>query len=166
MIEVIKQGAPVPPKVWARATDLLVTYRAAGEAWIAAGRPAYGPVVEAFNKAESDYNQAADAVFFGRWTDEQRAEWARLWAESNIAPPAQGKMQRILDGEAVVASDECLEQMDLPSNVAVIPNPDRVGVLDAYLVGRMDNPIIHKWRMENGIIEEPEASQRKLKIAL
>lgn len=165
MIEVIKQGNPVPPKVWAQATDLLIAYREAGDEWVVAGRPQEGPLVEAFNKAEAEHTQAADAVFFGKWTDEQRAEWSRLWSDSPTAP-VNDKMQRILAGEAVVASDEWLDQVDLPSGVVAIPNPDRVGILDAYLVGKVDNPVIHEWRVKNGIIEAPEAPQRRHKMAL
>lgn len=152
MIEVIKRGEPVPAKVWAQATALLVAYRAAGEAWVSAGRPAEGPVVEEFNMAEAEYTQAADAVFFGKWTEEQRAEWNRLWADSPTAP-ADDKMLRILTGEVVVASDEWLAGADLPSDVTSIPNPNRVGLLDTYLVGKVDNPVIHQWRVENGIIQ-------------
>jgi hypothetical protein len=165
VIEVIKHGYPVPPKVWARATDLLAGYRDAGEAWMAAGRPSEGPVVDAFNKAEMEYTQAADAVFFGKWTEEQRAEWNRLWADSPTAP-VNDKLQRIMSGEAVVVSDEWLDQADLPSNVATIPNPNQVGILDAHLVGRVDHPVIHKWRVENGIIQEEITPQKRLKIAL
>ncbi len=66
------------------------------------------------------------------------------------------KMQRIMNGEAVVADDEWLDSVDLPSDVAAIPNPGRVGLRDVYLVGKFDNPVIHEWRVKSGIVE-PEA---------
>jgi hypothetical protein len=82
MFKVIKQGEPVPPKVWRQVTDLLIEYRQAGEAWAAAGRPIEGPLAEAHNTAETAYVEATEAIWHGKWSLEQRAEWSRLWSES------------------------------------------------------------------------------------
>lgn len=77
-----------------------------------------------------------------------------------------GKLQRILDGETVVADDEWLNSVDLPNNVAAIPNPDRVGLRDVYLVGKIDNPVIHEWRVKNGIVEPGEAPVKTPKMGM
>lgn len=82
MFVVIKQGDPVPSKVWRQVTDLLIKFRQAGEAWAAAGRPSEGELSEAHNKAETAYIEATEAIWYGKWSSEQRAEWARLWNES------------------------------------------------------------------------------------
>lgn len=76
------------------------------------------------------------------------------------------KLQRIIDGEAVVADNEWLDGVDLPSDVAAIPNPDRVGLRDVYLVGKVDNPIIHEWRVKNGIIEQEAMPEKKPKLGM
>lgn len=76
------------------------------------------------------------------------------------------KLQRIMEGEAVVADDEWLDSVDLPSNATSIPNPDRVGLRDVYLVGKVDNPIIHEWRVKNGIVEPDAIPVKKPKLGM
>jgi hypothetical protein len=76
------------------------------------------------------------------------------------------KLQRIMDGETVVADDEWLDSVDLPSGVTSIPNPDRVGLLDVYLVGNLDNPVIHEWRVKNGLVEPDAIPVKKPKMGM
>ena len=86
--------------------------------------------------------------------------------ESSDLSTQDPKLQRIMNGEAVVADDEWLDGVDLPSNMAAIPNPDRVGLRDVYLVGKIDNPIIHEWRVKNGIVEQDAVSKKKLNMGM
>lgn len=47
------------------------------------------------------------------------------------------KRQRVLAGERVVMSDEQLDRWEadsMPTHVVSLPNPDRVGILDRWLV--------------------------------
>lgn len=76
------------------------------------------------------------------------------------------KLQRIMEGEAVVADDEWLDQVDLPSGVTSIPNPGRVGLRDVYLVGKLDNPVIHEWRVKNGFEDPSAVSEKKTKMGM
>lgn len=73
----IERGLPIPPKVWMRALDVLVEYSSSGIAFVAAGRPKQGPVAERFAAAEAEYDRMADAIWFAKWTDNQREEWSR-----------------------------------------------------------------------------------------
>lgn len=100
MFEVIKQGDPVPSKVWRQVTDLLIKFRQAGEAWVSAGRPAEGAVADAHNQAETAYVEATEAIWYGKWSSEQRAEWARLWNVSpygsqNASEPASAQNKKL-----------------------------------------------------------------------
>lgn len=113
MFEVIKQGDPVPPKVWRQVTDLLIKYRQAGEAWAAAGRPVSGDLADAHDAAERAYAEASDAIWYGGWTPEQRAEWARLWNVSPYAGRHDG------DSEAVDVATVQGEPLQKPLKIAL-----------------------------------------------
>lgn len=72
------RGIPIPPKVWARATDDLIEYRIAGKQWVDAGKPKAGPLYDEFCRTEKQYNNMADRIWFAAWTPEQREEWQRI----------------------------------------------------------------------------------------
>ena len=79
MFEVIRGGNPIPSKVWLRATDVAAEYARCGEAFVAAGRPSTGPVSDSFAKAEAEYSQMADAIWWAKWEKWQREEWERIF---------------------------------------------------------------------------------------
>lgn len=79
MFEVIRGGNPIPPKVWLRATEVAAEYARCGEAFVAAGRPADGPVADRLSMAEAEYSQMADAIWFAKWEGWQREEWERIF---------------------------------------------------------------------------------------
>jgi hypothetical protein len=79
MVEVIHGGNPMPPKVWLRATDIAAEYARCGEAFVAAGRPVNGPVADRFSRAEAEYSQMANAIWFAKWEKWQREEWERIF---------------------------------------------------------------------------------------
>ena len=85
MFELIRGGNPIPPKVWLRATDIAAEYARYGESFAAAGRPADGPVADMFSRAEAEYSQMADAIWFAKWEKWQREEWERIFQSSNTA---------------------------------------------------------------------------------
>lgn len=78
MFQTIPHGERIPVKVWMQATDVLADYVRAGEAFVASGRPCDGPVFESFLANNEKYNQMADAIWFAKWTKEQRNEWSRI----------------------------------------------------------------------------------------
>jgi len=77
-IETIRSGNQIPYKLWLRATDALARYRIAGLQWIAAGKAKTGQIYSDFCDAETEYNKIADAIWFAKWTPDQRAEWERI----------------------------------------------------------------------------------------
>lgn len=81
MFNTIPHGQPIPVKVWLRATDVAAEYARCGEAFVAAGKPKSGPLADALDRAGSEYGQMADAIWFAKWTQEQREEWSRIFDE-------------------------------------------------------------------------------------
>ena len=79
MFEVIHGGNSIPPKVWLKATDIAAEYARCGEAFVSAGRPTDGPVADLFSKAEAEYSQMANAIWFAKWEKWQREEWGRIF---------------------------------------------------------------------------------------
>lgn len=79
MFLTIPHGMPIPRKVWMRATDVAAEFARCGEAFVAAGRPATGLISERFSKAEAEYSQMADAIWFAKWEKWQREEWERIF---------------------------------------------------------------------------------------
>jgi len=72
-------GRPVPPKVWARATDVLARYHQAGRAWVNAGRPEGDELDKQLEEAEEEYSPMADYIIIcAALTDDQREEWHRI----------------------------------------------------------------------------------------
>lgn len=61
------------------------------------------------------------------------------------------KLEAVLKGQAVIAGDEWLNSVELPVNVVSIPNPDRVGTKDLYIVGAITNPTIAEYRKSLGL---------------
>jgi len=62
-----------------RAADIAAEYARCGESFAAAGRPADGPVADMFSRAEAEYSQMADAIWFAKWEKWQREEWERIF---------------------------------------------------------------------------------------
>lgn len=79
MFERVPGGQPIPQKVWMRASDVAAEYARCGEAFVSAGRPVVGLVTDRFVIANAEYNQMADAIWFAKWTEEQRDEWSRIF---------------------------------------------------------------------------------------
>ena len=75
MFEVIHGGNPIPPKVWLRATDVAAEYARCGEAFVAAGRPSTVPISDSFAKAEAEYSQMADAIWWAKWDLNPQSFW-------------------------------------------------------------------------------------------
>ncbi len=73
MFLTIAHGQPIPYKIWMKATDVLADYHRAGETMVASGQ-----IAADYLKAEAEYNQMADAIWFAKWTKEQRDEWERI----------------------------------------------------------------------------------------
>lgn len=65
------------------------------------------------------------------------------------------KLDKIVANEAVVMSDAELDWLGqeglLPLDVASIRNPYQVGLLDAYIVGKLDCPAISEYRAKYGL---------------
>lgn len=64
------------------------------------------------------------------------------------------KRARILAGETQIMSDAELDAWisdGMPDDVVSINNPRRCGLLDAYVVGLVTNPLIAKYRSKAGI---------------
>lgn len=86
-----------------------------------------------------------------------------LWKARNEVRTL-GKLDSILAGQEVVMSDKELDWLidhDLhPVDVVSMHNPGRVGILDAYLVGKVTCPTIRAFRALHGLelTEEQEAS--------
>ena len=80
IIPTVPHGQPIPYKVWMKAMDVLADYHRAGEALIASSS---GEITDDFLKAEAEYNQMADAIWFAKWTKEQRDEWERISNKTN-----------------------------------------------------------------------------------
>lgn len=80
---------------------------------------------------------------------------AEALENAQLAISALNKLDRIRAGEEVVMSDaelDCLIDLgEHPTNVVSIPNPRRVGILDAYVVGVISCPTIRKFRAERGL---------------
>lgn len=68
------------------------------------------------------------------------------------------KMWKILHGETVIVSSEWLDEnrKDLPEDCVSIPNPKRMGVMDAFLLGRIFSPEIAAFRKEMGLFEKDD----------
>lgn len=81
-VERIPHGEPIPTEIWARAIATLKAHHEAGLAWIVAQRPRSGILYAQFCEAEEAYNQKANAIWFAKWTRDQRAEWACTCAEN------------------------------------------------------------------------------------
>jgi len=81
----IPHGEPIPTEIWARAIATLKAHHEAGLAWIDAQRPRSGILYAQFCEAEEAYNQMANAIWFAKWTRDQRSEWACICAE-NVRP--------------------------------------------------------------------------------
>ena len=84
MFEVIHGGNSIPPKVWLKATDIAAEYARCGEAFVSAGRPTDGPVADLFSKAEAEYSQMANAIWFAKWEKWQREEWERIFRPKEV----------------------------------------------------------------------------------
>lgn len=75
------------------------------------------------------------------------------------------KREQVLAGEAVVMSDKELDDWikdGMPTNVVSAPNPDQVGILDAWLVGLVTNTRIQEFRKNAGIVEEPATADKSM----
>ena len=65
------------------------------------------------------------------------------------------KVEKLVNGEAVVMTNAELDFLDenLESfSYVSIPNPQRLGILDAWLVAGLDHPIMLEYRKEKGSI--------------
>jgi len=62
-------------------------------------------------------------------------------------------LRDICQGKAVVMSHSDYEKLcgSLGNDVASIPNPNRVGILDALLVGKITTPEIQAYRQLHGL---------------
>lgn len=62
------------------------------------------------------------------------------------------KIQRVIQGGSALMSDRELDWLTLlellPTNVAQAINPDGLGILDRYLVGRRDHPEILRMALD------------------
>lgn len=84
---------------------------------------------------------------------------ASTFGEAMIGAQAEvrnlAKLDQVLAGVAVIMSGQDLDWLIdtglLPTDVASAPNPSQVGVLDAYLVGKISNPSIHALRAKHGL---------------
>ena len=83
--EISLYGEPIPAEIWAKAIAALTAYHDAGLRWIIAQKPKSGFLYKRFCEAEKAYNQMANAIWFAKWTRDQRAEWATICAD-NVAP--------------------------------------------------------------------------------
>lgn len=65
---------------------------------------------------------------------------------------ALNKISQVLAGEAVIMTDAELDWLvdngKHPNNVVSIPNPERVGILDKYLVGLQSHPAMRAARQQ------------------
>jgi hypothetical protein len=67
---------------------------------------------------------------------------------------ALAKLERVQAGETAVMSDRELDwwiEWELhPTDVASIPNPQRCGLLDIYIVAKSSHPTIRNYRLARG----------------
>lgn len=65
------------------------------------------------------------------------------------------KMASVVAGKTAVMSDQELDWLiawDMhPTDVASMPNPQRLGLLDAYLVGKSSHPSLRAYRAAQGM---------------
>jgi hypothetical protein len=65
------------------------------------------------------------------------------------------KTARVVAGETAIMGDQELDWLidwDMhPGDVVSVPNPQRLGVLDAYLVGKCDHPTMRTYRAARGL---------------
>jgi len=68
-----------------------------------------------------------------------------------------GNLDKILAGQEVIMSDADLDWLvdhDLyPDQVVSVPNPNRCGILDAYIVGMISCHTIHQFRLQHGLAQ-------------
>jgi hypothetical protein len=124
--------------------------------------------VVAIEKTESDRELASilshlfhenDLDVVSGSTDDYRVSLRDLYDEQLKAleqAKTTDKIEAMLAGEAVVIGDDWLDQHDLPDGIVTIPNPNRVGIKDQYLAGLATHPLIHEYRVGQGIADSDE----------
>jgi hypothetical protein len=79
-----------------------------------------------------------------RFRKVQGSTLAEAMTRARMEVTSLNKLNSIHNGEAIVMSDEeldwLIDQDVYPASVVSIPNPQRVGILDAYLVAQKSHP--------------------------